>query len=102
MRNSDTRMTGGVLTCFCRQRRNWSLLSKTRSVVVAVALCLATYSVIGPKLLAAPQQNPATATNSQRVSTAAVITAKPERVTQSDGNGSTEIKWDTGNGSMGF
>ena len=33
---------------------------------------------------------------------APVITAKPERVTLSDGSGSTEIDWDTGNGSMGF
>ena len=31
-----------------------------------------------------------------------VITAKPERVTLSDGSGSTEIEWDTGDGSMGF
>jgi hypothetical protein len=31
-----------------------------------------------------------------------VITAKPEQVTVTDGSGSTEIQWDTGNGSMGF
>jgi len=30
------------------------------------------------------------------------ITAKPERGTVSGGSGSTEIHWDTGNGSMGF
>jgi hypothetical protein len=30
------------------------------------------------------------------------IAAKPEQVTVTDGSGSTEIKWDTGNGSMGF
>src|SRR6266404_2130988 len=30
------------------------------------------------------------------------ITAKPEHVTVTGGSGSTEIHWDTGNGSMGF
>ena len=52
-------------------------------------------------LRAAPQQN-ISGSNTARVSHAPVITAKPERVTVSDGNGSTEIEWDTGNGSMGF
>jgi hypothetical protein len=52
-------------------------------------------------LSAAPQQN-ASDGNSDRVSRAPVITAKPERVTLSDGSGSTEIQWDTGNGSPGF
>lgn len=33
---------------------------------------------------------------------AAVITAKPESVTLTGGSGSTEIQWDTGNGSVGF
>jgi hypothetical protein len=31
-----------------------------------------------------------------------VITAKPEQVTVTEGRGSTEIHWDTGNGSIGF
>jgi len=52
-------------------------------------------------LRAAPQQNAADR-NSERLSGAPVITAKPDRVTLSDGNGSSEIEWDTGNGSMGF
>ena len=33
---------------------------------------------------------------------APVITARPETVTLTDGSGSTEIQWDTGNGSVGF
>jgi hypothetical protein len=53
------------------------------------------------RLRAVPQQN-ASGSNLDRVSRASVITAKPERVTLSDGSGSTEIDWDTGNGSMGF
>jgi hypothetical protein len=52
-------------------------------------------------LRAAPQQN-ISGSNSERVSGPPVITAKPERVTLRDGSGSTEIEWDTGNGSMGF
>ena len=45
-----------------------------------------------------------TATDSAQgqTSDAPVITAKPELVTMSGGSGSTEIHWDTGNGSMGF
>ena len=50
----------------------------------------------------AASRSPTSGSNSDRVSGAPVITAKPERVTLSDGGGSTEIDWDTGNGSMGF
>jgi hypothetical protein len=63
---------------------------------------LAIYSAIAPRLWAAPQRNAAAATNSERVASNAVITAKPERVMLRPGNGSTEITWDTGNGLMGF
>ena len=59
------------------------------------------YSGTSSTLRAAPQQN-ASDSNSERVSGPAVITAKPERVMFSEGSGSTEIEWDTGNGSMGF
>ena len=95
-------MTGGVLTCFCRQRHSWSVLLKARSVIAAVAVWLAIYSAIAPSLCAAPQQNAAAATNSERVTSNAVITAKPDRVMLREGNGRTEITWDTGNGLMGF
>ena len=40
--------------------------------------------------------------NTARVPHAPVITAKPGHVPLSDGSGSTEIQWDTGNGSTGF
>ena len=52
-------------------------------------------------LRAAPRQN-ISCSNTVRVSHAPVITAKLERVTVSDGSGSTQIEWDTGNGSIGF
>ncbi|HEX9281146.1 MAG TPA: hypothetical protein VF878_01595 [Candidatus Udaeobacter sp.] len=83
------------------QRRNRSLLPKPRSVIAAVAVCVAMYSGTASTLRAAPEQN-ASGSNSERVSRAAGITANPERVALSDGRGSTEIDWDTGNGSMGF
>ena len=101
MRNCDARMTGEVHKRFYEQRRNWSVLPKPHSVIAAVAVCVAMYLGTAPTLRAAPQQN-ASGSNSDRVSRAPVITAKPERVTLSDGSGSTEIDWDTGNGSMGF
>ena len=101
MRNCDARMTGEVHKRFHGQRRNWSVLPKPRLVIAAVAVCVAMYLGTAPTLRAAPQQN-ASGSNSERVSRAPVITAKPERVTLSDGSGSTEIEWDTGDGSMGF
>ena len=72
-----------------------------RSVVAAVMVCLAIYAAAGSLLWAAPEQN-ARGGNPDRVSGEPVITAKPERVTLSDGRGSTHIEWDTGDGSMGF
>ena len=101
MRNCDARMTGEVHKGFHEQRRNWSVLPKPRSVIAAVAVCVAMYLGTAPALLAAPQQN-ISSSNSDRVSRTPVITAKPERVTLSDGSGSTEIDWNTGNGSLGF
>jgi hypothetical protein len=59
------------------------------------------YSGTAQTLRAGFQQN-ISSSNSDQVSRASVITAKPERVTLSDGSGSAEIQWDTGNGSMGF
>jgi hypothetical protein len=41
-------------------------------------------------------------TESNQTSGIPVITAKPEQVAVTEGRGSTEIHWDTGNGSMGF
>jgi hypothetical protein len=44
----------------------------------------------------------ATDTEPGQTLSAPIITAKPEHVTVTGGSGSTEIHWDTGNGSMGF
>jgi hypothetical protein len=101
MRNCDARMTGEVHKRFRGELRNWLVLAKAGSVIAALAVCLAVYLGTAPTLRAAPQQN-ASDGNSGRASGAPVITAKPERVPLSDGSGSTEIEWDTGNGSIGF
>jgi hypothetical protein len=69
--------------------------------VSAFAVCLVFYVGTLSSVWGELQQN-ASDSNSEGVSRPAIITAKPERVTLSDGNGSTEIEWDTGNGSMGF
>ena len=76
-------------------------LVTVRVRVSAVAVCLVLYVGTLSSVWGGLQQN-ASDSNSERVSGPAVITAKPERVTLSDGSGSTEIEWDTGNGSMGF
>src|SRR6266496_3521622 len=101
MRNCDARMAGEVHKRFHEQRRNWSVLPKPRSVIAAVAVCVAMYLGIAPTLRGAPQQN-ASDSSLEPASGAPVITATPEHVTLTNGNGSTEVNWDTGNGSMGF
>jgi hypothetical protein len=101
MRNCDARMTGEVHKRFRGELRNWLVLAKAGSLIVALAACLALYFGTAPMLRAAAQQN-APDSNPERVSRAPVIKAKPERITLNDGSGSTEIEWDTGNGSMGF
>ena len=101
MLNRDTRMISEAHQCFHKQQRNWSVLPKFRLVIAAIAVCIVMYSGSAPILLAVPQQN-VSGSNSDRVSRTPVITAKPERVTLSDGTGSTEIEWDTGTSSPGF
>ena len=44
----------------------------------------------------------ATGTESSQASGIPVITEKPEHIAVTAGRGSTEVHWDTGNGSMGF
>jgi hypothetical protein len=52
--------------------------------------------------LRAVAQQSASGRNSERVSRAPVITAKPKRVTVAGGGVGADIEWDTGNGSPGF
>lgn len=69
--------------------------------VFAIAVCLILCAGKLSSAYAEPVQT-ASDSNSERVSRAPVITAKPEHVTLTNGSGSTEIHWDTGNGSVGF
>ena len=50
-------MTSEVHKFFHEQQRNWSVLLKLRSVIAAIAVCVAMYSGTEPILGAAPQQN---------------------------------------------
>jgi hypothetical protein len=70
-------------------------------VRVVVSVCLVLYAGTLSSAWGGLPQN-ASDNNSERVSRAPVITAKPERVLLTNGTGSTEINWDTGNGSIGF
>ena len=69
--------------------------------VFAVAVCLVLYAGTLSSVWGGLPQN-ASDSSSERVSRAPVITATPERVRLTNGSGSTEIDWDTGNGSPGF
>jgi hypothetical protein len=72
-----------------------------RSVITALLVCVAAYLGTAVMLGAALTQN-ASGSSSEPVSTAPVITAKPAHVPGTNESGSTEIQWDTGNGSPGF
>jgi len=101
MRSFNARMTGEVYKRFHRQRRNCLVLPGLRSAIAVVAICLGFYSATAPTLRAVPQRD-ASGGDSDGISEQAIIKATPERVPVSDGSGSTEIEWDTGNGSIGF
>jgi hypothetical protein len=81
-------------------RNSWAA-GKAGSVMTAVVVCLAVYSGTVPMLGGTLQEN-ASGTDAGKRSGVAAIAAKPEHVTVAGERGSTEISWDTGNGSMGF
>ena len=93
VRNSSSACAGEALGSWTTDKR--------RSVVVAVVMCLAV-SLGTLRILAGAVQQPGVGTDAGRSSSAPAITAKPEHVTVAGGRGSTEIRWDTGNGSVGF
>src|ERR1700746_1072953 len=72
------------------------LIARRRSVLRAVVITF----LGGAGMQAAAQI--ATDTGSSQAPGNPVITAKPEQVTVTEGRGTTEIHWDTANGSMGF
>jgi hypothetical protein len=64
---------------------------------MCLALSLGTLRALGGTM-----QQPGAGSDERQSSAAPAITAKPEHVTVIGERGSTEIQWDTGNGSMGF
>src|SRR5262249_18427531 len=94
-------MTGEVRKPFREDWRDWSVLPGSPSVVAAFLACVTLFVLTAPGLRAAAQHK-ASGGNSERISGAAVITANPESVRVTSGSGSTEIQWDTRNGSPGF
>ena len=69
--------------------------------MTAVVMCLAV--LIGTlRTLGATVQQSGADTDAGKSSGAPAITANPGHVTVAGRTGSTEISWDTGNGSMGF
>ena len=101
MRNCNPRTTSEVHKRSQAEPLNWSVLAKALAVMAALVVCLAVFSG-GVSTVGAGLEQNASTTNSDPVSGAPVITAKPERVRLTGENGSTEIEWDTGNGSPGF
>jgi hypothetical protein len=76
-------------------------IARARSAVAAIAVYLAFYSAAAPVVGGAVAQGES-GRNSAQTSGAPVITATPDHVAVTDRPGSTEIQWDTGNGSVGF
>jgi hypothetical protein len=93
-------MTGGVHKPFHQHWWNWSVPPESLSVVATFLACVALFVVTGSGLRASEKS--VSGSNSQPVSRAPLITASPDRVTVTGGRGSTDIEWDTGNGSPGF
>jgi hypothetical protein len=80
---------------------NSRAVATVRSVVAAVVMCLAVF--LGTlHLLEAAAQQAGAGTDARKSLGVPAITATPQRVTVAGGSGSTEIQWDTGNGSKGF
>src|SRR5438552_6406289 len=73
-------------------------IARRRPVMRAVVMA----AFLGAKGIGQVAAQTATDTEPGQTSGAPVITAKPKQVTVTGDSGSTEIHWDTGNGSMGF
>ena len=81
--------------------RNAWAAAKVRSLLAAVVACLAVF-LAAPCMTSAAVHQAGAGSAAPQGSGAPTITAKPEHVTITGEPGSTEIRWDTGNGSMGF
>jgi len=74
--------------------------SKLPLAPAAAVVCLAGF--LGATAIVQVAAQTSASTAASPTSGAPVITAKPAHMTITGGTGSTQIQWDTGNGSMGF
>ena len=81
--------------------RNAWAAAKARSLLAAGVMCFAMF-LATMRMFGDAVEQAAAADNTRNSPIGPVITAKPEQVTITSGSGSTEIQWDTGNGSIGF
>ncbi len=81
-------------------RNSWAS-GRARLLLPVVVVCLATF-LATMRMFGGAVEQAARDDNRGNSSVAPVITAKPDHVIVAGGRGSTEIQWNTGNGSMGF
>jgi hypothetical protein len=81
-------------------RNSWAA-AKAGSILPAVVICLG-FFLAAMRTFGGAAEQAAVGNDKENSSNAPVITAKPEQVSVTGGSGSTEIQWDTGDGSMGF
>src|SRR5438552_6069949 len=88
----------GSASSFSATVKSWvlaNLLPAFSATTIWLVLCLGSPCI-------AKNFNPEDGGIGAKIKDAARITATPERVKVSDGSASTDISWNTGNGSMGF
>jgi hypothetical protein len=91
--DSSSRCAGDARNCRAIAKRQ----RVVRGAVMCLALCVGTLRILG-----STEQQAGTDSGAAQRSGMPAIAAKPEHVTLGGGSGSTEIQWDTGNGSIGF
>jgi len=98
--NAISQLKGEVSKRFRLELHDSWVAAKVLLAPAAVVMSLAAFSGSVGTVRGAAQTS--AETEVKQTSGAPVITAKPEHVTVARESGSTEIQWDTGNGSAGF
>jgi hypothetical protein len=98
--NAISQLKGEVSKRFRLELHDWWVAAKVLLAPAAVVMSLAAFLGAVGTVRGAAQTS--AETEVKQTSGAPVITAKPEHVTVARESGSTEIQWDTGNGSAGF
>src|SRR5947208_809474 len=95
-------MTSNSFSLSAREALKFLALANLPSLLFSIVVWLA-LSLGSPCLKGGVEQRVGGDTDAQQTRGGPSITAKPERVTvTSEQPGSTEVNWDTRNGSMGF